>query len=83
MVAEYFQYLQSMDEDGSSAPGLVGEVIDLFVANANRIRNEIAGLLSAPKTPFFPSTFVILDIDFVCSALRFSEQARGRLQQGG
>ena len=57
MVDGYVQYLQSMDEDGSSAPGLVGEVIDLFVANANRIRNEIAGLLSTPKTPLLSIYF--------------------------
>ncbi|XP_044432546.1 histidine-containing phosphotransfer protein 2-like [Triticum aestivum] len=53
MVDEYFQYLQSMDEDGSSAQeGLVTEVINLFIANANRILNDIAGLLNQPVIDF-------------------------------
>ncbi|XP_037424564.1 histidine-containing phosphotransfer protein 2-like [Triticum dicoccoides] len=44
-VDEYFQYLQSVEEDGSSAPGLVAEVINLFIGDANSILNGIAGLL--------------------------------------
>ncbi|XP_048540281.1 histidine-containing phosphotransfer protein 2-like [Triticum urartu] len=48
MLDEYFQYLQSMDEDGSSAQGLVAEVINLFIASANRILNDITGLLNQP-----------------------------------
>ncbi|XP_073360766.1 uncharacterized protein [Aegilops tauschii subsp. strangulata] len=48
MVDEYFQYLQSMDDDGSSGPGLVTEVINLFIANTNRILNDIAGLMNQP-----------------------------------
>uniref|UniRef100_A0A453TC61 Histidine-containing phosphotransfer protein n=2 Tax=Aegilops tauschii subsp. strangulata TaxID=200361 RepID=A0A453TC61_AEGTS len=51
MLDEYFQYLQSMDEDGSSAQGLVAEVINLFIANANRILNDI-GLLNQPVIDF-------------------------------
>ena len=73
MVDEYFQYLQSMDEDGSSAQGLVAEVINLFIANANRI------------LPFFPYDFVISSWVMISSALLCDsqEQARDRLQQGG
>ncbi|KAM3298413.1 hypothetical protein ACQJBY_040066 [Aegilops geniculata] len=52
MVDEYFQYLQSMDEDGSSTQGLVAEVINLFIANTNRILNDIAGLLNQPMIDF-------------------------------
>ncbi|XP_048540284.1 histidine-containing phosphotransfer protein 2-like [Triticum urartu] len=48
MVDEYFQCLQSMDEDGSSGPTLVPEVINLFIANTNRILNDIVGLLKQP-----------------------------------
>ncbi|KAI4998822.1 hypothetical protein ZWY2020_054164 [Hordeum vulgare] len=51
-VDEYFQYLQSMDEDGSSGPGLVAEVINLFIGNANGILNDITGLLNQPVPDF-------------------------------
>ena len=72
-----------MDEDGSSGPGLVPEVINLFIANTNRILNDIAGLLSAPKTPFFPSAFVMSSWVLISSALLSDAQdpAHG-LQQG-
>ena len=66
---EYFQCLQSMDEDGSSGPTLVPEVINLFIANTNRILNDIVGLLSAPKTPFFSSAFVMSSWVLISSAL--------------
>ncbi|KAM3295151.1 hypothetical protein ACQJBY_037796 [Aegilops geniculata] len=51
-VDEYFQYLQSVDEDGSSAPGLVAEVINLFIGDANSILNGIAGLLNQTVVDF-------------------------------
>ena len=83
MVDEYFQYLQSMDEDGSSGPGLVPEVINLFIANTNRILNDIVGLLSAPKTPFFSSAFVMSSWVLISSALLWDTQEAAReLQQG-
>ncbi|XP_037441803.1 histidine-containing phosphotransfer protein 2-like [Triticum dicoccoides] len=52
MLDENFQQLQSMEEDGSAAPGYVAEIINLFINNTNRILNDIAALLNQPALNF-------------------------------
>jgi hypothetical protein len=85
-VDEYFQYLQSMDEDGSPDQGLVAEVINLFMGNANKILNDVAGLLSAPNpSSLHLLNFLISSWALISSALLGDSQepARGRLPEGG
>uniref|UniRef100_A0A453IUU9 Histidine-containing phosphotransfer protein n=1 Tax=Aegilops tauschii subsp. strangulata TaxID=200361 RepID=A0A453IUU9_AEGTS len=51
-VDAYFQQLQSMDE-GSATTGFVAEVINIFLNDADRILNDIAGLLNQPEVDFY------------------------------
>uniref|UniRef100_N1R582 Histidine-containing phosphotransfer protein n=1 Tax=Aegilops tauschii TaxID=37682 RepID=N1R582_AEGTA len=64
-VDAYFQQLQSMDE-GSATTGFVAEVINIFLNDADRILNDIAGLLSVTP-PLPPPPLVLLnqpEVDF-------------------
>ncbi|KAI4992824.1 histidine-containing phosphotransfer protein 2-like [Hordeum vulgare subsp. vulgare] len=51
-VDAYFQQLQSMDE-GSAATGFVAEVVNIFLNDADRILNNIDGLLNQPAVDFY------------------------------
>ncbi|XP_044981091.1 histidine-containing phosphotransfer protein 2-like [Hordeum vulgare subsp. vulgare] len=52
LAAFLAQLNRTREEDGSSGPGLVVEVIKLFIGNANGIINDIAGLLNEPVPDF-------------------------------
>ncbi|CAM0953173.1 unnamed protein product [Alopecurus aequalis] len=50
-VDEQFQQLQMLQDDGGS-PGFVGEVVNLFIDDADKILGDIAALLEQPVVDF-------------------------------